>query len=89
MSQIGTGSEDWVELDLDQFERASHGRLEQAIAAHHDRIRQLVGNAEFATQSVGVGRAHLIVAGQPRYAAELNAIGRLVLTALPHEDGPL
>lgn len=88
MSFIGTGGEDWVELDLDLFDRMRVGRLRGLLAEEADRVAVVVGGG-YEVEVDDDGRTFLVVAGRRRYRAEVSRNDRLVLTGLLDPDGPL
>lgn len=88
MSFIGTGGEDWVELDLDLFDRMRLGRLRGLLAEEADRVAVAVGGG-YEVEVDDDGRTFLVVGGRRRYRAEVSRNDRLVLTGLLDPDGPL
>lgn len=88
MSFIGTGGEDWVELDLDLFDRMRLGRVRNLLAEGAERVAAVVG-AGYDVEVDDEGRTYLVVEGRRRYRAEVSRNDRLVLTGLLDPDGPL
>lgn len=88
MSFIGTGGEDWVELDLDLFDRMRMGRLRALLTEEADRVAGVVG-ARYDVEVDDDGRTFLVIDGERRYRAEVSRNDRLVLTGLLDPDGPL
>lgn len=88
MSFIGTGGEDWVELDLDLFDTLRRSRLRSLLADEADRVRGVVGTG-YEVETDDDGRTFLVVDGRRRYRAEVSRTDRLVLTGLLDPDGPL
>lgn len=87
MSFIGTGDEDWVELDLDLFERSRSVRLETLLVDHRQHVIDAVGfDFEVDTADDGV---FIVVDGQRRYRAEIGRNDRLILTGILDPEGPL
>ena len=89
MSLPGTGSQDWVELDLEHFELSSQARLSDAISGASGQIERLVGGLPYTVEAAPDGPTYIVAGGRRRYAAVLNTDARLVLTTLSHDDGPL
>lgn len=88
MSFIGTGAEDWVELDLDLFDRQRLSKLRTVLEQDRDQIVRSVG-ADYNVEIDEIGDAYLVVAGRRKYKAEVNRADRLMLTCILDEDGPL
>lgn len=88
MSFIGTGDEDWVELDLDLFERARSIELESFLDDDYDRVANTIG-FDFEVETATDGLVFIVVDGQRRFRAEVGANGRLIFTGIPNPEGPL
>lgn len=88
MSQIGTGGEDWVELDLDLFERNRSRLLEVALIDRHDRLVDALG-FDFEVEIDGDGLVYVVVAGRRRFRADVGPDDRLIFTGIPDPEGPL
>ncbi|MEL7207546.1 MAG: hypothetical protein AAGK32_04825 [Actinomycetota bacterium] len=88
MSFIGTGGEDWVELDMDLFERSRQRRLEVMLIDEADRLAATLG-AAFEVETADDGIVFVVVDGRRRYRAEVGHHDRLVLTGILDPDGPL
>ncbi|MFT7602087.1 MAG: hypothetical protein ACI8TP_005053 [Acidimicrobiales bacterium] len=88
MSFIGSGNEDWVELDMDLFDRQRLGRLKVALEDDRDVVVASVG-ADYEVEIDDFGNAFLLVDGERRYRAEVNTNDRLMLTGILDPDGPL
>jgi hypothetical protein len=88
VSFIGTGGEDWVELDLDLFDRMRLGRVRSLLVEEADRVAGLVGDG-YDVEVDDDGRTFVVVGGRRRYRAEVSRDDRLVLTGLLDPDGPL
>lgn len=88
MSFIGTGGEDWVELDLDLFERSQTLRLETALVDHHQEVKAAVG-FDFEVDTAEDGVVFIVVDGLRRYRAEIGQSGRLIFTGILDPEGPL
>jgi hypothetical protein len=88
MSFIGTGNQDWVELDLDLFDRQRLSRLRALLDEDRDRVVRSVGT-DYEVEVDEVGTAFLLVDGVRRYMAEVNHDDRLMLTGILDPDGPL
>lgn len=90
MSFIGVGGEDWVELDLDLFDRQRLSRLRGALTDPEERraIGLAIG-ADYEVEFDDVGNAFLLVDGTRRFQAEITNSDRLMLTGILDPDGPL
>ncbi len=88
MSFIGTGDEDWVELDLDLFERSRSSMLDSVLAEDHRSVADAIG-ADFEVETGDDGLVYLVVDGARKYRAEISRNDRLILTGLPDPEGPL
>lgn len=88
MSYIGTGDEDWVELDLDLFERSRSTRLQTALVDPRERVVAAVG-FDFDLDTTDDGVVFIVVDGLRRYRAELGPSGRLIFTGILDPEGPL
>lgn len=88
MSFIGTGGEDWVELDFDLFERSNASRLEAALVDHQQAVAAAVG-FDFAVDTTDDGVVFIVVDGFRRYRAEIGPSGRLIFTGILDPEGPL
>ncbi|MEM7326027.1 MAG: hypothetical protein AAF531_23270 [Actinomycetota bacterium] len=88
MSYIGTGDEDWVELDLDLFERSRSTRLQTALVDQRERVVAAVG-FDFDLDTTDDGVVFIVVDGLRRYRAELGPSGRLIFTGILDPEGPL
>jgi hypothetical protein len=88
VSFIGTGGEDWVELDLDLFDRMRLSRLRSLLSEESDRLAGVVG-AGYDVEVDDDGHTFLVIDGRRRYRAEVSRTDRLVLTGLLDPDGPL
>ena len=88
VSYIGTGGEDWVEFDLDLFERRQTSRLHSLLDLERVALEQMIGSS-FDVETDDVGSAFLVVDGSRRYRAEVSPDDRLVLTGILPPEGPL
>ncbi len=88
MSFIGTGDEDWVELDLDLFERSQSSILDSILVDDYRRVADAIG-ADFEVETGDDGLVYLAVEGARRYRAEISRNDRLILTGLLKPEGPL
>lgn len=88
MTFPGVGSADWVELDLDVFDIEQQVNVRSLLDGSAETVERLVGPT-YQIEPSNDGTAHIVVDGARRYHAEVNAAGRLVLTALPDPEGPL
>ena len=88
MSFIGTGGEDWVELDLDLFERSRVSQLQTLLVDEGHVVADALG-AEFEVESTDDGIVFLVIDGRRRYRAEVGRNERLILTGILDPDGPL
>lgn len=88
MSFIGTGDEDWVELDFDLFERNRSRVLETALIDEHARLVDVLG-FDFEVETDGDGLVYIVVDGRRRWRAEVGRDDRLIFTGIPDPEGPL
>jgi hypothetical protein len=88
VSFIGTGDEDWVELDFDLFERNRSRILEIALVDHYERLADSLG-FDFEVETDGDGLVYVVVDGRRRFRAEVGRDDRLIFTGIPDPEGPL
>ncbi|MDA3038853.1 MAG: hypothetical protein O3C27_04845 [Actinomycetota bacterium] len=90
MSFIGVGGEDWVELDMDLFDRQRLSRLRTTLTDPDERraIGAAIG-ADYDVEFDELGTAFLLVDGVQRFQAEITNSDRLMLTGILDPDGPL
>lgn len=88
MSFIGTGGEDWVELDMDLFERSRSSQLKVLLVDQGHIVAEAIG-ADFEVEAVDDGIVFVVVNGKRRYRAEVGRNDRLILTGILDPDGPL
>lgn len=88
MSFIGTGDEDWVELDFDLFERNRSRILETALIDEYDQLVGVLG-LDFEVETDGDGLVYIVVDGSRRWRAEVGRDDRLIFTGIPDPEGPL
>jgi hypothetical protein len=72
------GVEEYVDLDLDEFQRRSNERLLTLVERSRSSIERDLGRS-FAVSDTN-GRIELTVQGEPVYVATTTAAGRLLLT---------
>jgi hypothetical protein len=70
--------EEYVDLDLDEFQRRSTERLLTLIERFRPGIERELGASFGVTEANG--RIELTVAGEPVYIATTTAAGRLLIT---------
>lgn len=88
MSFIGVGGEDWVELDLDLFDRQRISRLRSLLEEDRARIVAVLG-IDYEVEFDEVGNAFLVVDGVRRFEAEVTSGDRLIVSGILDPDGPL
>ncbi len=88
MSYIGVGGEDWVELDLDLFERSRSGLLAMLLEDRDGRLARALGSP-FDVDATDDGIVFLVIDGVRRYRAEVSHDDRLIVTGILDPDGPL
>jgi hypothetical protein len=88
MSFIGTGGEDWVELDMDLFERSRASQLQFLLVDHGALVAESIG-AAYEIETDDDGNVYLVVEGKRRFQAEVGYDERLLLTGILDPDGPL
>ena len=65
MSFIGTGGEDWVELDLDLFERSRAAELQTALTDNRPAVAAALG-FDFDVDTTDDGMVFIVVDGVRR-----------------------
>jgi hypothetical protein len=88
LSFIGTGGEDWVELDMDLFERNRHNLLQSMLIDEGERVAAALGT-EFEVENDIEGDVFIVIDGRRRFRAEISHDDRLVFTGILDPDGPL
>lgn len=88
MSFIGTGGEDWVELDMDLFERSRFSQLQTLLVDESHVVSAALGS-EFEVEAADDGFVFIVIDGRRRYRAEVGRNDRLILTGILDPDGPL
>jgi hypothetical protein len=88
VSFIGTGGEDWVELDMDLFERSRRSQLRTLLIDQGADVAEALG-AEFDVEAADDGIVFIVINGRRRYRAEVGRDDRLILTGILDPDGPL
>ena len=88
MSFIGAGGEDWVELDVDRFERNRYSQLQTMLIEEGDQVAAALG-VEFEVETAHDGIVFIMINGRRRYRAEVSHNDRLVFTGILDPDGPL
>lgn len=88
MSFVGTGGEDWVELDMDLFERTQASQLQFLLVDHGQLVAESIG-APYEIETGEDGTVYLVVDGKRRFQAEVGYDERLLLTGILDPDGPL
>ena len=88
MSFFGTGGEDWVELDVDLFDRERLGELRDWLDDASPRLEQWLGS-DYDIDIDGFGHAVISVGGRPRYEVEIERGRRVIFTAILDPEGPL
>ncbi|MFV0523188.1 MAG: hypothetical protein ACK5RL_01665 [Acidimicrobiales bacterium] len=87
MSFIGTGGEDWVELDLDLFDRSRAAMLQRVLVDGRDQVVAALGAEYEVDEDDGI--VFLVIDGRRRYRAALDADDRLIVTCILDPNGPL
>ena len=88
MSFIGTGGEDWVELDMDLFERDRRRLLETLLVDEAEAVASSIGS-QFEVDAADDGFVFIVIDGRRRYRAEVGHDDRLIFTGILDPDGPL
>lgn len=88
MSFVGTGGEDWVELDLDLFERSRTASLDAVLVQARELVVRAIGS-DFEVERADDGLVFLVVDGARRYRAEMSHDNRLIVTGPFDPEGPL
>ena len=87
---VGTGGEDWVELDMDLLDRRRTTELESLLKekAETAKIQAVIGGP-YDVEAHDDGTIYIIAQGQRRYVVDINNDDRIVLTGLLDPNGPL
>jgi len=88
VSFIGTGGEDWVELDMDLFDRSRLSQLRSLLVDRGDEVKESIG-ADFELEAVDDGIVFVVIDGRRRYRAEVSRDDRLIFTGILDPEGPL
>lgn len=88
MSFIGVGGEDWVELDLDLFERSRIDLLEAYLDDPDGHLAETLGSP-FDVEVMDDGIVFIVIDGVRRYRADVDHDERLILTGILDPEGPL
>ncbi len=79
---------DWVDLDLDEYEWQRQLSVVERIEGIRPKLIELLGG-EIDLEVIADGSVEVSALGRPRFRAEINAAGRLILTAILDTEGPL
>ena len=79
MSTIGTGPEDWPELDFDVIERQARHRIESLIDEHRDEL-VVDMDGPFDTEVDERGRVYLTRNGERVFRIQATRGNRLLIT---------
>lgn len=85
---IGTGSQDWVELDMEMIDRRRSGELITMLVEHDSGLGAVVGG-DYDLESVADGDVFVVVDGVRRFKVDINHDDRIVLTGILDPEGPL
>lgn len=85
---IGTGGEDWVELDMDLVDRRRTDELQMALLEQAEMIEEVVGG-NFDLELAHDDCVFIVIEGTRRYQVEVNNDDRIVLTGILDPEGPL
>jgi hypothetical protein len=88
VSFIGTGGEDWVELDMDLFERSRVSQLQVLLVDYGHVVSASIGS-DYEIETDPDGTVYLVIDGRRRFQAEVGYDERLLLTGILDPDGPL
>jgi hypothetical protein len=88
VSFIGTGGEDWVEFDMDLFERSRTSQLLHLLIDRSYVVVDSIGS-EYEVETDEDGTVYLVIEGRRRFQAEVGYDERLLLTGILDPDGPL
>ena len=89
MSFAGTEGEDWLEVDIDLFERNNTATTVEAVLRDdYQQVLDVVG-VPFEVERTDHGLLFIVVDSKRRYRVELGRRGRLILTSILGSDGPL
>lgn len=88
MSYIGTGGEDWVELDFDLFERQRDRDLQQWLVENRARLEEWLGT-NYDIDVDEEDATFLTVDGDRRFRIEFGNDDRMVFTRIFSDEGLL
>ncbi|MCP5025310.1 MAG: hypothetical protein GY929_03410 [Actinomycetia bacterium] len=81
MSFIGSGPEDWPELDLEEVELDSLARVVGLVEQHRPALTEELGGS-FEVVAVAPNRLEIIIGGEPVMRAQSTRDERLIVTRL-------
>lgn len=85
MTQIGTGGQDWAEIDLTAIAEARWAHQEEAIEAAVARLALRYPDHRWEAD-LEPEPARILCDGVARYETEVRPDGRVVVTSLLHPD---
>lgn len=88
MSFIGTGGEDWVELDLDLFDRQRNRDLHRWLDDNRSRLEDWLGT-NYDIDSDDEVTTYLSVDGHRRFRIGFGNDDRMVFTRIFSDEGLL
>lgn len=88
MSYIGTGGEDWVELDFDLFDRQRDRDLQRWLAENQARLEEWLGT-NYDIDVDEEDTTFLTVDGHRRFRIEFGNDDRMVFTRIFRDEGLL
>ncbi len=88
MSYIGTGGEDWVELDFDLFDRKQDQDLRRWLAENRARLEEWLGT-NYDIDVDDEDATFLTVDGQRRFRIGFGSDDRMVFTRIFSDEGLL
>ncbi len=88
MSFFGTGGEDWVELDLDLFDRKRASDMERWLETHRPRLEEWLGTG-YDIETDDDGKTFLVVGDRRRFRVDFGNDDRMIFTSMFDNEGPL
>ncbi len=90
MGFIGIGDQDWVELDMDRFDRERRARLRSLLVDQAEPLAAALGLVEgYEVERVDDDEIFLVANGERRFHVDITRGDRLIVTAQLHGDSPL
>ncbi len=86
MSFLGTGGEDWVELDYDLFDRQRDLDVRRWLDENQPRLEEWLGT-NYDIDVDGEGTRYLSIDGQRRFRIGFGSDDRMIFTRIFSDEG--